>query len=500
MDNLDLILAFIRSLSRNEKRFFKIHALRHVIGEQNNYVRLFDVLDKVKENYKRKDVLASLKSKGLARYFSSELNYISNLLIDSLCQYHSESKAEFRIKRLMQASQVLYEKNLYSHSLKLLKKAKAEAYEFDKFEELLRITSLEREIANQSLTTVEELTQVTNAIHQEEKEAIRKLNNKFDLRHLSDSIFLMAKKNGVARTEEQLNECRALFSNPLLKDDKAVLSYDAKRYFLNAHIFYYYMINDLKKNHQYRVKFIQLLDSNAQRRTEDIAVYLSGLNNVLFSCIQLLKKDDFFYYLDKLRQAPSGLKRGSNTAFVEKRVFESSYINETDYYIKTKEYEKGIKLVPAIEKGFKLFERSIEQSSAITLAFNVSCLYIGAGKFKNALPWNNRVLSHQKDVRQDLLCFAKILEIMIHYELGNKEQLHYYIKSAYRFFTKRKRIYQFEELFFKYLPKLIKLDDEKELKKIYSQLANELKVLKKKSNERIMFDDVDFLAWLESKN
>ena len=45
----------IKSLSQSEKRFFKIYASRHVIGEQNNYVQLFDAIANQK-NYNEKAI------------------------------------------------------------------------------------------------------------------------------------------------------------------------------------------------------------------------------------------------------------------------------------------------------------------------------------------------------------------------------------------------------------------------------------------------------------
>ena len=40
----DELHKLIKSLTQSEKRFFKIYASRHIIGEQNNYVQLFDVI------------------------------------------------------------------------------------------------------------------------------------------------------------------------------------------------------------------------------------------------------------------------------------------------------------------------------------------------------------------------------------------------------------------------------------------------------------------------
>lgn len=35
----------IRSLTKSEKRYFKIYASRHTIGEKNNGIKIFDFID-----------------------------------------------------------------------------------------------------------------------------------------------------------------------------------------------------------------------------------------------------------------------------------------------------------------------------------------------------------------------------------------------------------------------------------------------------------------------
>ena len=39
----------VKSMSKSEKRYFKLMSSRHTIGDENNYVRLFDFLDKQEE-------------------------------------------------------------------------------------------------------------------------------------------------------------------------------------------------------------------------------------------------------------------------------------------------------------------------------------------------------------------------------------------------------------------------------------------------------------------
>ena len=42
----DSLHRLIKSLTKPEKRYFKVFSSRHVIGDQNNYLVLFDAIDR----------------------------------------------------------------------------------------------------------------------------------------------------------------------------------------------------------------------------------------------------------------------------------------------------------------------------------------------------------------------------------------------------------------------------------------------------------------------
>lgn len=499
MNNLDFIVDLIRSLSRNEKRAFKIYASRHIIGEKNKYVMLFDALDKLEGNYNRKKIVEVLKKKNIGQSVSSDGNYLIQILVDSLCQYHSQSNSTYRINRFITAARLFFEKNFYSYSLKLLERAKKEAYHYEKLSELLIILGLERNIVFQSLTHVKELEKGLNAIYTEEKDILNRLGNRSDYKKISDSLFLLTKKYGISRSNVQINSANKIFQNRLLKNEKLALSFEAKRFLIISYGYYYYIINDKIKNHKSRIKYVDLIESNTHQIIDEPNIYLSALNNVLLSSIQVVNKTDFFTYLKKLREVPFNVLKGNSSTFIEKRIFESSYINETDYYLRIRDFKKGLELIPQIEKGLLMFEKAIEKSSELTLAFNVMCLSFCAGKYKLALLWNNKVLeSHQRDVREDLICFSKIMELIIHFEMNNMLQLPYYLKSANHFFIKREHHFEFEEIFLKHFPKLINAE-KTELKEVYKLMRHDLESLRNKSKESFMFDDIDISVWLQSK-
>ena len=58
----DQLHKLIKSLSKPEKRYFKVFSSRHIIGDENNYQTLFDAIDK-QEEYDEEKLMKKFKDK-----------------------------------------------------------------------------------------------------------------------------------------------------------------------------------------------------------------------------------------------------------------------------------------------------------------------------------------------------------------------------------------------------------------------------------------------------
>ena len=74
----DDLFQLIKSLKQTEKRYFKIFASIHVKGEQNNYVKLFDAIDRQQE-YDEKALLENLHGETFVKQFAVTKNYLYKL-------------------------------------------------------------------------------------------------------------------------------------------------------------------------------------------------------------------------------------------------------------------------------------------------------------------------------------------------------------------------------------------------------------------------------------
>src|SRR5882757_6478428 len=120
----DNLFRLIKSLSKTEKAYFTKFAERHVIGEKNNYLKLFDAIDK-QTVYDEKKMLREEKYIKQLPYLK---NYLMDIILKSLQVFYSDHTQEHRVRRMLDDAWLLNKKGLYDLCYDVLEKIKKESY------------------------------------------------------------------------------------------------------------------------------------------------------------------------------------------------------------------------------------------------------------------------------------------------------------------------------------------------------------------------------------
>ena len=126
-------------------------------------------------------------------------------------------------------------------------------------------------------------------------------------------------------------------------------------------------------------------------------------------------------------------------------------------------------------------------------------LYFGAGDYGKAIDYLHKIINeNQPGLRNDLQCYARLMHLLCHYELGNDEILDSLIKSVYRFMARMKNLTVVEEAIFNFLRHSFKLY-AKQLKPELKTFLQKIKHLEKNRFETRSFAYLDIISWVESK-
>ncbi len=91
------------------------------------------------------------------------------------------------------------------------------------------------------------------------------------------------------------------------------------------------------------------------------------------------------------------------------------------------------------------------------------------------MKWINEIINDKElNIREDIQCFARILNLLVHYELENYDLIEYIMKSTRRYLSNKNKLNKFELIILSYIRKLInaKTEDDKEF--IFREWKKEL--------------------------
>ena len=492
MRKKDALHELIMSLTQNEKRFFKIYASRHTIGDKNNYVRLFESIGKLKE-YDEEKLGNKIKGESFGGHLSAAKNYLYNLILECLDIYHKDSSSDRQISKYINIARVLSEKRLDEQSIKIIAKAQMLSEKYDRFENIIVLSFLQKNIGfDRDVISVEEL----NAYYQKAFSALNKLNTKLEFNKTRDGLLIQRRRKGPVKNEEELLHLKTFYDNPYFRNASKINSFDANIYYLLSKIEHSIISRDKKRGRIYTLKLISVFDLNVNRIADNINQYIYALN-IFIGQRLYMDNEEANTVLERLISIPSLIGEKAVTNNVRVKIFEVYYGCITDIALAFKNYKNAIPHILEAEKKLKKFEKQMTPSFNLVMKSNFACIYFGAGQYKQCLQWCNVVINDSPEYREDMFYTVRILNLITHFELGNQLILPSLIKSTYRYLYTRKRVYQFESVFLKYLRLFLEAETKNEQTLLFIQLRTELVPLLDNTLENLIFNDIDIIAWID---
>ena len=135
----DELFLLIKSLTPSEKRYFKVHATRHVIGKSNHYEKLFDALDALPDDqdYDEAAFKKTLRGKSYGKHLSDEKSNLREMLLRAMRLYHAERTPKGRLVEMIHEINFLYSKGFVRNCQQQIEKAIKLATETEQHTELL---------------------------------------------------------------------------------------------------------------------------------------------------------------------------------------------------------------------------------------------------------------------------------------------------------------------------------------------------------------------------
>jgi len=161
-------------------------------------------------------------------------------------------------------------------------------------------------------------------------------------------------------------------------------------------------------------------------------------------------------------------------------------------------FKEGLVLVSEITEKLQEYTPYIDHHRTLVFNYKIATLYFGSGDYNTSIDYLHKIINDHVDLRYDLQCYARLVHLLAHYELGNYELMESLTKSVYRFMAKMKNLTVVEEEMFKFLRKSFQIS-RREIKSELEKLLSKIKHLEYNRIETRSFAYLDIISWLESK-
>ncbi|HEY8396595.1 MAG TPA: hypothetical protein VIK80_01560 [Flavihumibacter sp.] len=490
----DSLFQLIKSLHKAEKRHFKLYIKRSSAKEDLKVVELFDALDKLPE-YDERVLLKKLPSIQKPQLNNIKTHLYKQLLA-SLRDLKSTDTLELQLSEQLDNARILYNKGLKHQSLKILERAREIAKANGKFNYLAQVISLEKKI--ETLHITRSIQEKAEKLSQEALEIASHIDRVTRLSNLALQLYSWYTKHGHTRNEKDETGIRQFFREQLPADAFELTDFYERLYLYQSYTWYAFIRQDFLMYYRYAQKWVDLFEANEVMKKVEIGHYIKGMHNLLNAHFDLRNFQLFEKTLQKFEAFAQTPIANQHDNF---RIHTSIYINSArlNWHLMTGTFKEGLALVDTVRNNLDEYALYVDPHRIVVLNYKLATLYFGSGDYNTCIDFLQDIINNTSaDLRIDLQCYARLMHMLAHYELGNDEIIESLIKSVYRFMAKMKNLTVVEEEMFRFIRHSFGVSPRK-MKPELEKFLHKIKHLEKSRFETRAFAYLDIISWVESK-
>ena len=487
------LFKLIQSLEKAEKRHFKLYVNRLDSNKNVMFLKLFDLLDKSKslDNDKIKKSFPKLKPTD----FVNLKRHLYSQILKSLRLLHSRHDIDIQVREQIDYAKILYGKSLYLQSLKLLDRIIPLAQISNQEIILLEILEFQKLIESRHITRSRKIkNKVEDLITLSTKSNVT-ISRTSEISNLSLMIQGLYIKMGFVKNEKEHFLVKSYFNSNL----PSVLSKNPGFYeevlLHQSYVWYHYMTLDFEKSLAKAIQWVDVFDSYPNMQLKDPDLYLRGMHYVLTNNFYLQNKDDFNAWMKRyfLFSEKNKDKFNETTKLLNFIYGNNIKINEL---ILKKKFNHTDKLEKEIFSNIKAFSLQIDSHRVKMFHYKIAWLKIAIGNYQSAIDHLNYIIQPKKGhLRQDLICYAKLLNLIANFHLRNFALVRNLIPSVKRSFEKFGEQNSIISMIFTLLNKK---PSDNNYEEFVEKLLLKMEKTKTHDFDKRIFNYFDFYLWTQS--
>lgn len=477
----------ITSMTKSEKRYFKLYASKHVKG-RGNCVRLFDAIDG-QERYDEADIRKRFRKDRFVRQLPVQKNYLYDLILRSLRAFHASRTVEMRMKEMLHDVEVLDAKGLYEQCQDLLARCRQLGARDESYDLLLATLSWEIRLAY-SQSDVERLRELA----EERDRVLLVQQNLADYFRISLSLLELERANGWLRDARARESIDEIMHHPLMTSEAGALSFKAKSIYFNSWNVASALNGDREASYAYARRYLELLEAQPEFVRSNQRSYITALSNAASAAFRVRSYDEMWALLRKLETFPT------DSSDLRARILASTYHHTLNAHVATGDFEGGAAHIERMRATLDSCRDHIATTTRKVISYLMAYVQFGAGNYSASLELLQDILNEgRNDTRQDIQKAARILSLIIHHELGNTDLVPYAVRSTYRLLSNRDQLDRVDRTILSLMRKLPSIVSGADLVRAFAAAHEELIAASATPDEFRLLRYIDLDAWLTSK-
>lgn len=488
------LFKLVKSLSKSEKRAFKLYARRNQGEGDLMFLKLFDTLDKQKV-LNDESLKSKLKGITTAAYSNLKRHLYEQIMI-SLRLLYKDKKQNIKIREYIDFAHVLYGKGLHMQALQVLEKARSISSKHHNDFSLLTIIELEKMIQSRHITRTK--TGRILELMEDAEVLSEKINRRIKLSNIRIRLHKFYIEQGHVTDVEEEKKLTSFFTNSMHEIDESSLNGMELIYYFQSYVWYNYILDDFANCFRYALKWVDLFKNSRELQNRDIDLFMRGYHYVLTAAFHLKDRLTYQNYLEELEllRQEKYSKLNLNSQIVS---FQYVHNGRMNLHFLEGTFEKGMINIPSTLSRIHRYKNKLDAHKVMVIYYKVSWMYIGNGEPEKALKYLNRIIGlTEKSLRVDIQCFTRLMLLIALLELDEYEQFDTSYASFKRFFKKQEVPNKVQHLILEMLYKLMSVGVY-DRKSIYIHYYDTFNQLVENRFERRSFIYLDILPWIYSK-
>ena len=484
------LIHLINNLTKQEKKEFSLYISNK---PEKDYIFLFRLIDDKKISDPEELKMSFLAAKP-ASSFNTVVIYLFDLLIDILTRLRTEQDSYYLLFNELLHARVLYEKSMYQECFQVLKKVKEKAVYYENHFALLVAQRLE---LNYLLTLDFEDMDEQKLLNKQYKmnntlKSIRQLNEQSSLYELLKYRMI---NRGASRSLEETQKLDDLVTSEIsIVASAGVENFEIKK---NHQLFqanYFITVGDYKAAFNSFVELNKLFEENSHLWNNPPVYYLMTVEGMLESLRIMHNYEGMNYFIEKLT------KLSSPSSSFQLNVTYVIFIYRLFSFIDAGDFDKAGMWIA--EHQASLIDKMLllkEQQQA-EMSLYIALIHLGNGEYRKARKRLSATIGRGHLYSLPLFRTIRIVNVMIHYELGDVDYIQSEIRSIKREMSKNKGYnLKVESFLLKFLNYSFADTNRKKRAEIWESMAEEVHALYADKYETQILRKFDFVAWVEAK-